>query len=157
MDTVRGSAIKPYGNLFSIVSLAMRSMAIINAASVMDKQATSTGSLKLIADVRTERPELTEFCNDLENRLNVHKETFAKSVFVRSNIIAHRSKQLTAQEINEKTSLDLTELAKAIEVWFNVAQELSMKLRGQAFWIEYELEADGIRLLKDLAARHTSP
>ncbi len=157
MDSIRGAATNPYGHLFSIARKAMRDMAIINAASVLDKQVTSTGTIQLITEVRTERSELTDFCEGLENRLDAHRATFAKAVVVRSNIIAHRSKQLTAQQINEKVNLDFNELHKAIEVWFNVAQELSIKLRGRAFWITYDLEADGIQLLKDLAAKNMPP
>lgn len=149
-------ATHPYGNLFSMVRKAMREMAIINAATVLDKQPTSTGMFQLIAEVRATRPEIKEFCNDLEERLGAHRETFTKAVIFRSNIIAHRSKQLNSREVYEKANLDMKELFEAIEVWFNVAQELSLKLRGQGFWITYDLETDAIQLLKDLAVGQLS-
>ena len=129
----------------------MREMAIINAATVLDKQPTSTGMLELIAQVRATRPEIKEFCNDLEKRLEAHRETFKKAVIYRSNIIAHRSKQLKASEVYEKANLEMTDLLKSIEAWFNVAQKLSLKLHGQGFWIIYDLENDAKQLLYDLS------
>ena len=135
-----------------MIRKAMREMAIINAATVLDKQQNSTGMFQLIDEVRFAHPEHTDFCNTLEFRLDAHRATFSRAVIYRSNMLAHRSRKLRASQVYEKASIDLKDLTDAIRVWLEVAQDLSLKMRGDIFWITYDFEQSGVQILKDLAA-----
>jgi hypothetical protein len=81
----------------------MREMAIVNVASVLEKQKTSTGMRSLILKVQEKNPELNDLCEEAIVQLKQHESTFAKAVIIRSNIIAHRSRQMTYREVHEST------------------------------------------------------
>ncbi|GAA4714903.1 hypothetical protein H9L13_05040 [Sphingomonas lutea] len=151
-DNALASAFHNYGELFSVARKAMREMAIINTASVLDKQPHSTGMLSLIKEVKVERPDLSELCGELKVRLDAHKATFANAVVIRSNILAHRSKQLTYKEVHEKAALSDEALGAAIEAWLAVAQELSRATRGEVWSATLDAGSAARRLLNDIAS-----
>ena len=151
-DPKLSMAFGAYSGFFSLARKAMRELAIVNVASVLDKQETSTGMFKLITEVEKERLDLGQLCNDLRTTLLTHRETYCKAVLLRSNIVAHRSRQMTYKEVHDKADLEDEKLSEAINIWRNTAQELSITLRGTYWHPTSDAGEAAGRLLRDIAA-----
>ena len=144
-------AFSTYSDFFGVARKAMKEMAIINVASVLDKQKNSTGMLKLIDEAQRKQPILTGLCENIKNSLNESRYIFSKAVEIRSNIIAHRSKKISFKEAYDKAELTDSEISAAINKWLKVAQELSQATHGEKWNVNSGPGEAAKRLMHDIS------
>lgn len=151
-DDKLGDAYHAYGDLFTIAKKAMKEMAVMNVATVLDRQETSTGMLRLISETKLKYADLHDVCSEMTERMMRFHSVFTKAVKIRSNIIAHRSRQMNFEQVHKMAGLTDQELSGAIDEWVSVSQQLSKLLWGDTWNATVDPMESGRSLIKNIAS-----